>query len=122
SRYSLTLGGGNFRLPGPMRPSDRIRWPVVVLYRSSSTGAPRADELVSTYACAPVLLRSTRNTPLRRCSTLRAWRVSGPPGELVGRGPASLPPPVRPSGPAAKPGNPPSAVRGRAPGGGDDRP
>src|SRR5215468_264926 len=96
--------------PRPRRPSCRTRLPVVVSYRPRTTTPLRPDAgPVSTYACEPVLLRTTRYTPVRRCSTLRAWRTSGPAGALVGRIHASEAPLGSP-GPLAKPSIEPPAV------------
>src|SRR5262249_45898576 len=104
----------NFWPPGPRRPSARICLPVVVLYRPSTTAPPGSADTVSTYICEPVLLRSTRSTPVRRCSTFRTRRMSGPGGALVGRTHAACDE-GGPAGPARKPSPEPSAVSDRLP-------
>jgi hypothetical protein len=48
-----------------MRPTSRIRLPVVVLYRPSATAAWCGAVPVSAYTRDPVLVRTARNTPVR---------------------------------------------------------
>src|SRR5262245_2281173 len=94
---------------GSRGPSRRIRLPVMVLYRPSTTTPPRGADCVSTYAREPVLLRITRNTPVGTWTTFRARRGGGPGGAPVGRTHASCGP-EGPLPPASKPSTEPSAV------------
>src|SRR5262249_58035937 len=87
------------RPPGISWPSRRTRWAVVVLYSLVTTAPLRDADCVSTYAREPLLLRTTRNTPVGTCSTFVACRMSGPDGESVGKTYAF----VSPSGPAGEP-------------------
>src|SRR5262249_443876 len=103
------------RPPALSWPTTRTRWPVVVLYWLSTTAPGCAADCVSTYACEPLLLRTTRNTPVGTCSTFVACRISGPDGESVGKRYAFVSP-IGPAGsPATKPSLEPSSVSDRLP-------